>query len=134
MTVTSNHRRALTAAALDAASVLVFVAIGRRNHDEGQTVAGIVETAAPFLIGLSAAWLIVRAWRWPMAILTGVAVWPITVLIGMLCRSLIFGDGTAASFVIVATVFLGICLVGWRAAARAIVRRRQNSTATAGTS
>jgi hypothetical protein len=130
----TRQRRAVTAAALDVASVLLFVVIGRRNHDEGESVAGIVETAAPFLIGLAAAWLIVRAWRWPTAILTGVGIWPITVLIGMLCRSLLFGDGTAASFVIVATVFLGICIVGWRAAARAIVRRRQNSTATAGTS
>ena len=132
--MSTSTRRSVTAAALDLASVLVFVAIGRRNHDEGEGVAGIVETAAPFLIGLAAAWLIVRAWRWPMAILTGVTVWPVTVLIGMLCRSLIFGDGTAASFVVVATVFLGFCLVGWRAVAQAIVRRRQNSTATAGTS
>ena len=130
----TRQRRIVTAAALDVASLLLFVVIGRRNHEEGESVAGIVETAAPFLIGLAAAWLIVRAWRWPTAVLTGLAVWPITVLVGMLCRSLIFGDGTAASFVIVATVFIGVCLVGWRAAAGAILRRRQNSTATAGTS
>lgn len=130
----TRQRRIVTAAALDVASLLLFVVIGRRNHEEGESVAGIVETAAPFLIGLAAAWLIVRAWRWPTAVLTGLAVWPITVLVGMLCRSLIFGDGTAASFVIVTTVFVGVCLVGWRAAAGAILRRRQNSTATAGTS
>ncbi len=129
-----HRRRPVVAAALDVASVVVFVAIGRRSHDEGNAVTGIIETAAPFLIGLTAAWLIVRAWRWPMAIPTGVAAWPITVLIGMLCRSLIFGDGTAASFVLVATVFLGVCFVGWRIAARAIARRGQKSTATAGTS
>jgi MFS-type transporter involved in bile tolerance (Atg22 family) len=132
--MTIRQRRVVTAAALDVASLLLFVVIGRRNHEEGESVAGIVETAAPFLIGLAVAWLVVRAWRWPTALLTGLALWPITVLIGMLCRSLLFGDGTAASFVIVATLFIGICLVGWRAAARAILRRRQNSTATAGTS
>jgi hypothetical protein len=132
--MTIRQRRVVTAAALDVASLLLFVVIGRRNHEEGESVAGIVETAAPFLIGLAVAWLVVRAWRWPTALLTGLALWPITVLIGMLCRSLLFGDGTAASFVIVATLFIGICLVGWRAAAQAILRRRQNSTATAGTS
>jgi hypothetical protein len=132
--MTLHRRRPVVAAALDVASVLVFVAVGRRSHDEGNAITGIAETAAPFLIGLAAAWLIVRAWRWPMAIFTGVAVWPITVLVGMLFRSLIFGDGTAASFVIVTTVFLGACFVGWRVAARAIARRGQNSTATAGTS
>ena len=50
---------------------MVFVVIGRRSHDEGSAVAGVLETAAPFLIGVGAAWLIVRGWRWPFAVLTG---------------------------------------------------------------
>ena len=113
---------------------MVFVVIGRRSHDEGSAVAGALEIAAPFLIGSASAWLIVRAWRWPFAVLTGLVVWPITLLVGMMCRNLIFGRDTPASFVIVATVFLGLCFVGWRMAARAFARRRQSSTATAGTS
>jgi hypothetical protein len=36
----------------------------------------------------------------------------------------VFDRGTATSFVIVATLFLGACLVGWRAAAAAMDRRR----------
>ena len=78
--MTIRQRRVVTAAALDVASLLLFVVIGRRNHEEGESVAGIVETAAPFLIGLAVAWLVVRAWRWPTALLTGLALWPITVL------------------------------------------------------
>jgi hypothetical protein len=132
--MTATGRRAASALALDIAAVLVFVTIGRRSHDEGGTISGIVETAAPFLIGLGVGWLVVRAWRWPMAIATGVAIWPVTVLVGMVCRSVLFDDGTAASFVIVATLFLGACFVGWRAVGRALAQRRQNSTATAGTS
>jgi Protein of unknown function (DUF3054) len=128
--VTFQRRLAAYALGLDVLSVMVFVVIGRRNHDEGSAVAGVLETAAPFLIGVGAAWLIVRAWRWPLAILTGLVVWPITLLVGMMCRNLIFGRGTAASFVIVATVFLGLCFVGWRMAARAITRRRQRSAVT----
>ena len=108
--------------------------IGRRNHDESAGIGGLLETAAPFLIGLGVGWLIVRAWRWPMAIVTGLVIWPITILVGMIVRSTIFDRGTAVSFVIVATLFLGACLVGWRAAFRVLTRRRQNSTATAGTS
>lgn len=128
-----TRRDALQAIAADVASVVVFVAIGRRSHDEGSALTGIVETAAPFLIGLAVAWLAVRAWRWPSAVATGIAIWPVTVLVGMVCRSVIFDDGTAASFVIVATLFLGACIVGWRAVITAL-RRRQKSTATAGTS
>ena len=41
---------------LDVLSVMVFVVIGRRSHDEGSAVAGVFETAAPFLV---------RSWRWP---------------------------------------------------------------------
>jgi hypothetical protein len=134
--VTSARRSTAYALAADLLSIVVFVVIGRRNHDDGSALTGIVKTAAPFLMGLALAWLIVRAWRWPLAILTGLAIWPITLLAGMMCRNLIFGRDTPVSFVIVATVFLGLCFVGWRMAARALARRRQtsNSTATAGTS
>jgi len=134
--VTPQRRLAAYALGLDVLSVIVFVVIGRRSHDEGSAVAGELKVAAPFLMGVAAAWLIVRAWRWPFSVLTGLAIWPITVLIGMMCRNLIFGRGTPASFVIVATIFFGLCFVGWRMAARAWARRRQgsNSTATAGTS
>jgi hypothetical protein len=128
--VASSRRSAAYALGLDFLSILVFVAIGRRSHDEGSALTGIVKTAAPFVMGLTLAWLIVRAWRWPLAILTGLAIWPITLLAGMMCRNLIFGRDTPVSFVIVATVFLGLCFVGWRMAARAMARRRRSSTLT----
>jgi MFS-type transporter involved in bile tolerance (Atg22 family) len=104
-------------------SVVVFVAIGRRNHDESGAFTAVLETAAPFLIGLAVAWLIVKAWRRPTKVMTGLLVWPITVLVGMIVRNLVFDDGTATSFVVVATLFLGACFVGWRAALRAWLRR-----------
>ena len=126
----SQRRLAAYALGLDVLSVMVFVVIGRRSHDEGSAVAGALETAAPFLIGLAAAWLIVRGWRWPSAVLTGLVIWPITLLVGMMCRNLIFGRDTPASFVIVATIFLGLCFVGGRMAARALTRRRQRSAVT----
>ncbi len=132
--MTERTRLAVYAGLFDVASIVVFVLIGRRNHDESAGIGGLLETAAPFLIGLGVGWLIVQAWRWPMAIVTGLVIWPITILVGMIVRSTIFDRGTAVSFVIVATLFLGACLVGWRAAFRLFTRRRQNSTATAGTS
>jgi hypothetical protein len=118
-----SSRPAAIALALDVVSVVVFVVIGRRNHDAGETLSGAVKTAAPFLIGLGVAWLGVRAWRRPLALLTGVAIWPLTVLTGMVARRWVFDDGTATSFVIVTTLFLGACLVGWRAAAGRLPRR-----------
>ena len=107
---------------LDVLSVVIFVVIGRRNHDESGALSGVLETAAPFLIGLGIGWLIVKAWRRPTKVWTGVLIWPITVLVGMIVRNLVFDDGTAASFVVVATLFLGACFVGWRAVFRSVAR------------
>ena len=119
-------RRLAVAVGLDTFVVILFVAIGRRNHDEGSALTEVLETGAPFLIGLAVAWLVTRAWRRPTAILTGVAIWPVTVLVGMIARRFLFDRGTATSFVVVATVFLGVFLVGWRVAAGAIESRRRN--------
>jgi hypothetical protein len=109
--------RLAVAAGLDTALVVAFVAIGRNNHDEDPGVAGLVSTAAPFVIGLAVGWLVARAWTQPMALRTGLMIWPVTVVVGMLVRRLV-GDGTALSFVIVATLFLGAALLGWRLIAR----------------
>lgn len=123
------NRRAPIAAGIDTAIVVAFVAIGRRNHDEGEAIAGIAETAAPFLIALLTVWVLVRVrgtavWGDPLPVLTGVVVWIFTVVVGMLLRRFVFDEGTATAFIIVATVFLGVFLVGWRASAAALARRR----------
>ena len=126
-----SDRRLATAIGLDVFVVVLVVAIGRRNHEESSAFVDVMKTGAPFLIGLGAAWLTTRAWRRPTALLTGIAVWPVTVLVGMVARRTLFDRGTATSFVVVATLFLGAFLVGWRIAARAIDGRqtRQSSGA-----
>ena len=119
----SINERTPIAAAIDTGLVTAFVAIGRRNHDEDPGVIGLLSTAAPFLVGLVDASLVAKAWADPMPIRTGLVIWPVTVVVGMIGRRLV-GDGTALSFVIVATVFLGVTLVGWRAARLAVVAKR----------
>ncbi len=123
-----TDRRLATAIGLDVFVVILFVAIGRRNHDESSAFVDVIKTGAPFLIGLAVGWLVVRAWRRPTALLTGVAIWPVTVLVGMIARRTLFDRGTATSFVVVATVFLGVFLVGWRVAAGALDRRRRQQS------
>ncbi len=112
------------AAGIDTAAVVLFVAIGRRSHDEDPGIGGLVTTAAPFLIALAIAWLLFRAWKRPVAVVTGVQLWLGTVALGMVLRRLVFDDGTALAFVIVAACFLGLFIVGWRAVAVATLRRR----------
>jgi len=108
------RRSSVLAALADIVGVLLFCAIGRRSHGEGLTVAGVAETAWPFLVGAAVDWLLSRAWRRPTAVVpTGVAVWVCTVAVGMLLRKAT-SAGVAFSFVIVASAATAVLLLGWR--------------------
>ena len=110
------------AAGLDAALLLLFVAIGRANHGEG--LWGVLGTWWPFLAGLAVAWLVLRAWRTPLQLgWTGVGVWLITVVVAMLLR-VASGQGVQFSFVVVTVVVVGVFLLGWRAIALVVLRHR----------
>lgn len=99
---------------LDVCCVLVFVAIGRATHEEAASLTGYVATVWPFLVALGAGWAAGRVRRRPEVPLpAGVVVWASTVAGGMGLRAL-SGEGTALPFVIVATAFLGLTLLGWR--------------------
>ena len=109
-----TERRRYGWLSLDVGAVLLFVALGRDTHDEGGGVGELLETAAPFLVGLAVGWIVTAAWREPLALRTGLGVAAATIVVGMLVRRLGFGDGTAASFVVVATIFLTVFELGWR--------------------
>ena len=112
--------------ALDVAFICLFAAIGRRTHAETGALLGVATTAWPFLAGMAAGWLVwvsaVR--RAPLRVREGIPVWLATVAIGMVLRHLT-DAGTAISFIVVATVFLGAALLGWRAVAELITNRRR---------
>ncbi|MFT4231612.1 MAG: DUF3054 domain-containing protein [Leucobacter sp.] len=115
------------AAAVDAALVILFAALGRSEHAREATLPGLAGTAWPFLAGLAVMWIAALVWRRPFAVLrSGVPLWLGSVAIGMLLRALT-GGGIALPFVIVATAVLGAFLLGWRAivAISARVRRRR---------
>jgi len=115
-------RRAPIALLADIVCVIVFCTIGRRSHAEGLTVAGIAQTAWPFLAGTGVGWLLIRGWRQPFTVIpTGVVVWVCTVVVGMLLRKAI-SAGVQASFVVVASIVTAVLLLGWRVVA-ALFRR-----------
>lgn len=116
----------ITAASIDAGLVLVFVLIGRASHDEG--LLGVLTTWWPFLGGLAIGWLLLRAWRNPRRIVwTGIGVWLCTVAVGMLLR-LASGQGVQPSFIVVATIVLGVFLLGWRAITLLAARLRRRAS------
>ena len=119
-----DRRTIALAAMFDVDTILLFVLIGRRSHDEGGSfLVETVKVAASFLIALAVAWLVARAWRAPRAARTGAVVWAVTVAVGVALRP-VFGRHVQVSFVIVAAVFIGLGLIGWRAVARQVGKRR----------
>lgn len=119
----------LPALAADVVAVLAFVVLGRTSHDEGSYLAGTAATAWPFLVALGLGWLAVRGWRRPRAVWpTAVLVLAVTVVGAMALRVLV-GDGAPLPFVVVTTVVLAVFLLGWRAVAGAVVRRRSAGAA-----
>lgn len=127
------HRRTASAAfnwialAVDVVLVVVFAAIGRATHEEGEPGLwglGLATTAWPFLAALGLGWLLCLGWRAPLAPgRSGVPIWLVTVVGGMLLRAL-SGQGTAVPFIVVATLTLLALLVGWRAIAMLVVHGR----------
>lgn len=103
----------------DVIAIVVFCTVGRRSHAEGLSLAGVAETAWPFLSGTLIGWLVCRGWRNPTALApTGVTVWLATVVIGMALRKAT-SQGVVVSFVIVASLVTALLLLGWRAIANA---------------
>jgi hypothetical protein len=100
----------------DAACVVALVVVGTRNHDTDTGLGGVSYVAAPFLIGLVVAQLLLlMPSHKQFSLVGGVATAAITVSVGMVLRNLAFNRGTALAFVIVATVFLLATMTGWRA-------------------
>jgi Protein of unknown function (DUF3054) len=114
------RRQMLVAPLVDAASILVFVAFGRRSHDESGGLTTTFEIAAPFLIALGIAWLALRAWRQPTDPRSGATIAFITAGLGQLLRRLFFDRGTAFAFVVVSVIATGTLFVGWRLGYRAL--------------
>ncbi len=110
-----SRRAVVLAATFDVVAIVLFVVVGRRNHHEGESLRGVLRVAAPFLIGLAGGWLIARAWKAPTDAATAMVIWPVTVVVGILLRRFAFDNSTALAFIIVASVFTGLLLVGWRA-------------------
>jgi hypothetical protein len=118
------HRPALLA--LDAVAVLAFAAIGRSSHEEGTAVLGVLVVAAPFLVGATVGGVLGRSWRAPLAWRSGLATWAGAVVVGLALRAVIY-DRLPLSFAIVATVALGVLILGWRGVARLAARARADA-------
>ncbi len=110
-TAASPERWAVLA---DLVAVLVFVAIGLSAHGHHESLGNLTQVSAPFLVGALVGHLLVRL-RGAQAASPagGVVVVVATVAIGQVLR-VIFGQGTAVSFIAVSLGFNTFIMLGWR--------------------
>ncbi len=116
MTRVSRALARVHPAVLDAACVLLLVVVGTRNHDTDDGVLAVLGVGVPFWIALAAVHAVPVVRRRADETGSGAIVWVATVAVGMTLRNLVFDRGTAAAFIVVATVFLGTTMLGWRVA------------------
>ena len=110
----------------DLAVLVVFVLVGRRSHHEDAGLAGFFRVLWPFAVALGVAWLATGLWRAPLAWTRAIAVWLVTVGVGMALRIAVQGRDFKIAFTIVTLLFVGAGMLGWRA----VVRRRRARTLT----
>lgn len=111
------------AALIDLVCVLAFVAMGIQSHSDAD---GFLTVAAPFIAALAVAWLVAAPLRAPESLKAGLVIWLVTLVGGMLLRRAM-GEGTAATFIMVATAFLAVTMLGWRGVRAYLTRDRQQA-------
>ena len=117
---------------LDLVAVLAFAAIGRESHAEGVDVLGVLAVAAPFAAGAAVGALVGRTWRAPTSWSAGLVTWAGAVVLGLALRAAVEGR-LPASFAVVATISLGVLLLGWRGVARLVSAGRDRRGRVRGT-
>jgi hypothetical protein len=108
----------------DVVAIVLFAVLGRRNHDEGSAVSGVLVTAWPFLAGWVIAWFATRLDRRPRSAMGALRALVVAVPVALLLR-VVTDRGSAPAFIVVAFVFLGVVLVGRRALLAAVGSGRQ---------
>ncbi|WP_265523205.1 DUF3054 domain-containing protein [Oerskovia flava] len=115
----------LLAVVVDVAAILALAVGGRASHSADSPLTAVVGIVWPFAVGLAVGWLVLRAWRRPLAPWpVGVGLWVGTWGVAMVLRAAT-GAGLAPAFLVVSAAFLGATLVGWRLLAPAVTHVRQ---------
>jgi hypothetical protein len=110
------------AIAADVVAVVVFAALGRSAHGESGDLPGLLGTAAPFLVGLGAAWATPLVRAHPAGLRAGAAVVAGAGLLGVVLRAGFTGS-LPLTFALISVGTLGVLMLGWRALSMAVAHR-----------
>ncbi len=118
----ASSRIPALAFAADVVAVVVFAAVGRASHAESGDLLGLLGTAAPFVVGLVAAWATPVVRVRPAGLRAGAVVLAGTAVVGLLLR-FAFTDRLPPSFAVVTVIALGVLLLGWRSLSMVVAHR-----------
>jgi hypothetical protein len=114
---------------IDVIAIVVFALLGRRNHDDGTALTGVLVVSWPFLVGWTIAWFATRLHRRPDSAAGALRALVVAIPIALALR-VATDRGIAPAFIVVACVFLGVVLVGRRWLVALVGGRRRTRTAT----
>jgi hypothetical protein len=100
---------------LDALGLVLFVVLGRRQHHIHAGSDEFWDTLWPFLAGWFAAAVATRLYLSPLSWRRALPTWLVAVPLAMWLRIALTHRTFFLSFTIVATIFVGLLLLGWRA-------------------
>ncbi|RSZ64709.1 DUF3054 domain-containing protein [Corynebacterium hylobatis] len=118
---------ALTADVVAIAAFALFARIAHQTDDMPLNFGGWLSTLWPFLLGVALSWVVIAAAKWDGARLVpaGVSAWLITVVVGLGIWTVRNGEFPHWSFILVATIMSALFMLGWRAIAGIVERRRR---------
>ncbi|MCS5480535.1 DUF3054 domain-containing protein [Corynebacterium sp. YIM 101645] len=118
---------ALTADVVAIAAFALFARIAHQTDDMPLNFGGWLSTLWPFLLGVALSWVVITAAKWDGARLVpaGVSAWLITVVVGLGIWTVRNGEFPHWSFILVATIMSALFMLGWRAIAGIVGRRRR---------
>jgi peptidoglycan/LPS O-acetylase OafA/YrhL len=118
---------ALTADVVAISVFALFARIAHQTDDMPLNFAGWLSTLWPFLLGVALSWIVIVAAKWDGARLVpaGVSAWIITVVAGLGIWAARNGEFPHWSFMLVATIMSALLMLGWRAIAGSVGRRRR---------
>lgn len=104
----------------DIVALVAFIVVGLANHDRtNNLVADVASIGAPFLIGWLVVAALVGAFRATGGarsfLLRSVLAWALGIGLALVLRNTVFGHTFSPVFAVIAYVFNGIFLLGWRA-------------------
>ncbi len=123
-----QRKTVLAAAAADALSLALFVALGRESHDIDSGITWYLTVLWPFMLGWFAAAASLRLYvTWPNRWILLASTWVGGVAMAMVLRAVVTGRATPVAFVIVAYAFTGLLVFGWRLAVRGVTLLRHRA-------